>query len=100
MNADSVELSIKNKHGKLKADLSAIDSYVRYSSLTGAWKLKIKQKGQTKYKSIHSNDVSLKKTIDNEILNLIKKSDISLRIGTEVYNELVKKLDRMFENEY
>lgn len=39
LNADSVGLSIKNKKGKLKAELSAIDSYVKYASLTGSWKL-------------------------------------------------------------
>ena len=99
LNADSVGLTIKNKKGKLKAELSAIDSYVRYASQTGAWKLKIKQNGETKYKTIHSTDCCLKKTIESDLLDLLKKVDENWQVGTEVYNGLLAKLNGLFNDE-
>lgn len=57
LNADSVGISFKNKTGGLKATFESIDSFVKYSSATGSWKLKIKQAGQTKYKVIKSTNV-------------------------------------------
>lgn len=99
LNADSVGLSIRNKKGKLKAELSAIDSYVKYASLTGAWKLKIKQNGETKYKTIHSTDCCLKKTIEADLLELLKKVDSNWQIGNDVYNGLISKLNGLFNDE-
>lgn len=99
LNADSVGLSIRNKKGKLKAELSAIDSYVKYASLTGAWKLKIKQNGETKYKTIHSTDCCLKKTIEADLLELLKKVDSNWQIGSDVYNGLISKLNGLFNDE-
>lgn len=37
LNADSVSLSFKNKNGKLRLNMQAIDSFVTYSSTTGSW---------------------------------------------------------------
>lgn len=99
LNADSVGLSIKNKKGKLKAELSAIDSYVKYASLTGSWKLKIKQAGTLKYKTIHSTDYSLQKTIETELLDLVKKTDSNWQIDTDVYSGLVERISGLFNDE-
>lgn len=99
LNADSVGLSIRNKKGKLKAELTAIDSYVRYASLTGAWRLKIKQSGDSKYKKIYSTDFCLKKTIDAEILELVKKINTNWQISKDVYNGLIERIMGLFGNE-
>ena len=99
LNADSVGLTIKNKKGKLKAELEAIDSYVRYASQAGAWKLKIKQNGETKYKTIHSTDCCLKKTIEADLLDLLKKVDENWQIRNDVYDGLIAKLNGLFNNE-
>ena len=99
LNADSVELSIKNKKGGLKASLDAIDSYVRYSSAAGSWKLKIKAEGESRYRTVSSTDFCKKKEIESDILNLIKKMDDNWHIGNDVYDELVKKLNGLFEYE-
>lgn len=99
LNADSVGLSIRNKKGKLKAELTTIDSYVKYASLTGAWKLKVKQNGETKFKTINSTDCCLKKSIEADILELLKKVDSNWQIGMDVYNGLIYKINRLFSDE-
>lgn len=96
LNADSVELSIKNKKGGLKASLDAIDSYVRYSSSAGSWKLKIKAEGETRYRTVSSTDCCMKKEIESDILDLVKKMDDNWHIGKDVYGGLVDKLNGLF----
>lgn len=97
LNADSVGLHLKNKKGKLKANITAIDSFVQYSSMTGAWKLKIKRAGTTKYKVIHSTDCNLKKTIDGDILDLVKKIDGNWHIDRATFDGLVEKVCELFK---
>ena len=99
LNADSVELSIKNKKGGLKASIDAIDSYVRYSSAAGSWKLKFKAAGESRYKTVSSTDCCVKKEIESDILDLIKKMDEAWLIGNDVYNGLVEKLNGLFRYE-
>ena len=96
LNADSVELSIKNKKGGLKASLDAIDSYVRYSSAAGSWKLKIKAEGESRYRTVSSTDCCMKKEIESYILDLVKKMDDNWHIKNDVYNGLVEKLNGLF----
>ena len=96
LNADSVELSIKNKKGGLKASLDAIDSYVRYSSAAGSWKLKIKAEGESRYRTVSSTDCCMKKEIESYILDLVKKMDDNWHIENDVYNGLVEKLNGLF----
>jgi hypothetical protein len=96
LNADSVELSIKNKKGGLKASLDAIDSYVRYSSAAGSWKLKIKAEGESRYRTVSSTDCCMKKEIESDILDLVKKMDDNWHIENDVYNGLVEKLNGLF----
>lgn len=99
LNADRVELSIKNKKGGLRASLNAIDSYVKYSSASGSWKIKMKTEGQTKYKTISSTDYCMKQEIESEILDLIKKIDNNWQIGKDVYSGLIDKLNGLFRYE-
>lgn len=99
LNADSVELSIKNKKGGLKASLEAIDSYVKYSSTSGSWKLKIKSEGQGKYKTIKSTDFCIKKEIESSILDLVKKVDENWNVDTDIYNGLINNLNGLFDYE-
>lgn len=99
LNADSVELSIKNKKGGLKASLDAIDSYVRYSSAAGSWKLKIKAEGESKYRTVSSTDCCKKKEIESNILDLVKKMDSDWHVDNDVYKGLVEKLNGLFEYE-
>jgi len=96
LNADSVELSIKNKKGGLKVSLDAIDSYVRYSSASGSWKLKIKAEGESRYRTVSSTDCCMKKEIESDILDLVKKMDDNWHIENDVYNGLVEKLNGLF----
>lgn len=99
LNADSVELSIRNKKGGLKASLNAIDSFVKYSSNSGSWKLKIKAEGQSKYRTISSTDYCIRKEIESEILNLIKNIDDNWKIENNIYSELINKLNGLFDYE-
>lgn len=99
LNADSVELSIRNKKGGLKASLDAIDSYVRYSSASGSWKLKIKTEGESRYRTISSTDCCMKKQIESDILNLVKKIDDNWQIDNDIYSGLVDKLNGLFDHE-
>lgn len=99
LNADSVELSIKNKKGGLKATLDAIDSYVKYSSASGSWKLKIKSDGEARYRTVSSTDCCLKKQIESDILNLVKKMDNNWHVDNDVYNGLLDKLNGLFDYE-
>lgn len=99
LNADSVGISFKNKTGGLKATIEAIDSFVKYSSATGSWKLKIKQAGQTKYKVIKSTNVCQKKEIESDILDLIRKMDSDCQVGMDVYNGLIENIIGLFSDE-
>lgn len=99
LNADSVELSIKNKKGGLKASLDAIDSYVRYSSASGSWKLKIKTEGESRYRTISSTDCCMKKQIEAEILDLLKKMDNNWQVDNDIYSGLIDKLNGLFDYE-
>lgn len=99
LNADSVELSIKNKKGGLKASLDAIDSYVRYSSASGSWKLKIKSEGASRYRTISSTDCCMKKQIEAEILELLKKMDNNWQVDNDIYSGLIDKLNGLFDHE-
>lgn len=99
LNADNVQLSFINTRGKLKAKLETIDSYVRYSSATGAWKLKIKSNKETKYRIIKSTDCCLKKFIETEIIDLVKKMDSSGSVETRIYQALVARIEGLFDDE-
>ena len=99
LNADSVELSIKNKKGGLRASLEAIDSYVKYSSASGSWKLRIKAEGESKYRTVSSTDFCMKKQIESEILDLLKKMDDNWTISNDIYSGLVDKLNGLFDYE-
>ena len=99
LNADSVELSIKNKKGGLKATLDAIDSYVKYSSASGSWKLKIKSDGEARYRTVSSTDCCLKKQIESDILDLVKKMDNNWQVDNDVYNGLLDRLNGLFDYE-
>lgn len=99
LNADSVELSIKNKKGGLKATLDAIDSYVKYSSFSGSWKLKIKSEGEARYRTISSTDCCIKKQIESNILDLFKKMDGNWQVDRNTYDGLIDKLNGLFDYE-
>lgn len=99
MNADSVVLSIRNQKGGLKAAFEAIDSFVQYSSSAGSWKLKFKAEGESKYKTIYSTDFCVKKEIELNILEIVRKMEGNFNIPLEVYRGLIEKLNRLFENE-
>ncbi len=99
LNADSVLISFKNKKGGLQAKLQAIDAYVNYSSSAGSWKLKIKERGKGRYKTIKSTDYCDKKEIETEILELLKKIDDNGQLGTEIYYGVVERLYGLFEDE-
>ena len=99
LNADSVVLSFKNKKGKLKAEIEAIDSFVKYSSATGSWKLKIKQNGQTRYKTITSTDCCKKKFLDAAIVELFKKMDQTANLGMGAYQALIARIEGLFDDE-
>ena len=99
LNADNVQLSFINTRGKLKAKLETIDSYVRYSSATGAWKLKIKSNKETKYRIIKSTDCCLKKFIETGIIDLVKKMDSSGSVEARIYQALVARIEGLFDNE-
>ena len=99
LNADSVGISFKNKTGGLKATIEAIDSFVKYSSATGSWKLKIKQAGQTKYKVIKSTNVCQKKEIESDILELIRKMDSNWQVTTDIYDGLIENINGLFSDE-
>lgn len=96
VNADRVELSFKNKKGKLKITLKSLDSYVRYASMSGDWKIKYKGYGEKKYKIVTSADCSLKKEIEEEIMNTIKEG---FNVNHEEYNILIEKIKGLFYNE-
>lgn len=100
LNADSVVLSFKNKKGKLKAEIEAIDSFVKYSSKTSSWKLKIKQSGQTRYKTISSTDCCKKRYLDAEIVELFKKMDQTVNLEIGAYQALIERIEEgLFDNE-
>ena len=99
MNADSVELSIKNKKGALQVSFETIDSFVRYSSTAGSWKLKFKAEGETKYKTIYSTDYCMKKEIESDIIDIVRKMDGNYKIKQDVLSGLVEKLNELFKNE-
>lgn len=96
LNADNVSLCIKNKKGKLKASIEAIDSFVKYSSSSGSWRLKIKESGSSQYRVYKSCDFYKKREIETEILDLIKKENYTS--NTQIYTELINKLKGLFEN--
>lgn len=99
VNADSVVLTFKNKKGGLRADMQSIDSFVKYSSTSGSWKMKIKQQGQTKYKIIKSTDYCKQKEIEEDIIELVRNINDNAQIGTDLYNGLIDRLNGLFENE-
>lgn len=99
LNADSVGIAFKNKTGGLKATIEAIDSFVKYSSATGSWKLKIKQAGQTKYKVIKSTNVCQKKEIESDILELVRKMDANWQVSNDVYEGLIENIIGLFNDE-
>lgn len=97
LNADGIELSIKNKKGKLKANIESIDSFVKYSSTCGSWKLRIKCPGESKYRIINSTDCCKKNQIDVEILDLLKKTDSNWHINKDIYMGLINNINGLFE---
>lgn len=99
MNADTVSLSLKNKNGKLNANMDAIDSYVRYSSKAGSWRLKIKQKGENRFRIIKSSDYNIKRSIETELLDLVKKCDENLKVDYSSYLGLIERLQEVFYEE-
>lgn len=97
INADHVELSFKNQKGKLKISMESFDSYVKYASYSGDWKIKYKEYGATRYKIVKSADFSLKKEIEEEILKTIQEGNFN--INHEQYNMLLEKIKGIFNNE-
>lgn len=61
--------------------------------------MEIKQAGTLKYKTIHSTDYSLQKTIETELLDLVKKTDSNWQIDTDVYSGLVERISGLFNDE-
>ena len=99
LNAERVSLSFLNNKGKLKANINAIDSYVKYSSNAGSWKLKVKAPGESRYRQIKSSDYSIKKTIDASIIDLLKEMDNEGNIDKEYFSILLSIIEGLFENE-
>lgn len=99
LNADSVNLTFKNKHGKLSAKMSYIDSFVKYSSSAGSWKLKIKRKGETRYKVYSSADFCVKTKIEEEILELLNSMESFGNVGNDKFEKFIDKIDGLFKYE-
>lgn len=99
LNADSVALSFKNKNGKLRLNMQAIDSFVIYSSTTGSWKAKVKRKGDKRYKVIKSTDFSKKRDIDDAVLEAVKSMDSNYQIELDIADTLISKLYGLFDYE-
>lgn len=99
LNADSVELSFKNKKGGLKANIAAFDSFVRYSATSGSWKIKLKSEGESRYRTIKSTDFCIKKEIESSIIDLIKNIDGNGQVGPELVQGLVEHINNLFDTE-
>ena len=99
LNADSVELSFKNKKGKLRLDASSIQSFVSYSSMTGSWRAKIRRKGEKRYKVFKSSDFSLKKDVDDAIIDAVRSMNSDYQIEMDVLDNLIIKLYELFNYE-
>lgn len=96
VNADRVELRLKNKKGKLKISLNSLDSYVKYASISGSWKIKYKEYGEKNYKVVTSADCSLNKEVRDDVLNAIKECASG---DQEQYNMLIEKIKGIFKND-
>lgn len=93
VNATEVSIILVNKKGKLKASMEHLDSFVRYSSFSGGWKVKVRKDGYVK--TLKSNDMSLKKNIPEVVLDTIREiSDNTNNI--DAYNRCVSEIERMF----
>lgn len=99
LNADSISIGFKNEKGQLSANFIAMDSFVKYASRAGSWKLKIKKAGESKYKVIHSSDFSVKKTLDSSVIDLVKKVDSSGNIETQYLDNLIVFIEELFKDE-
>lgn len=99
LNADSVSISFKNGKGGLSANIQAIDSFVKYASHAGSWKLKVKQSGDKQYKVIHSSDYSVKKSIDSNIIDLLQKVDSNGNVEPQYLDILITKIEELFADE-
>jgi len=99
LNADSVALSFKNKNGKLLLNMPSINSFVSYSSSTGSWKVKIRRKGEKKYKVFKSADFSLKRDVDDAIIEAVRTMNSNYQIEMDVVDTLISKLYGLFSYE-
>lgn len=99
LNASCVQLSFINNNGQLKATISALDSFVKYSSATGAWHMKIKRKGESKYRTIKSTDYCKKRFIETEIIELVRKMNLEGNVDGKSYQTLIQKIEGLFDNE-
>ncbi len=99
LNADSVALSFKNKKGKLVVNMQAINSFVTYSSTTGSWKAKVRRKGEKSYKVFKSADFSLKRDIDDIVLEAVRSMNSNYQIEMDIMDTLISKLYGLFDYE-
>ena len=98
INATEISMKFTNKEGKLRATMEHLDSYVKYTSFAGGWKVKIRKDGITK--TLKSKDSSLKKVMPTCILDTFKelsafKENVDL---TDIYQKHFAIIENMFEN--
>lgn len=79
--------------------MSYIDSFVKYSSSAGSWKLKIKRKGETRYKVYSSADFCVKTKIEEEILELLNSMESFGNVGNDKFEKFIDKIDGLFKYE-
>ena len=99
LNADSVTIGFKNEKGRLSASFQTIESFVKYASHAGSWKLRIRKSGDRQYKVIHSSDFSLKKTIDSSVIELLRKVDSDGNLESQYLDSLIIFIEELFADE-
>ncbi len=99
LNADSVSIGFKNEKGRLSASFQTIESFVKYASHAGSWKLRLKKPGDKQYKVIRSSDFSVKKSIDSSIIDLLKKVDSDGSLEPQYLDNLISFIEELFTDE-
>ena len=95
LNASEVVVSLKNKKGKLKATAQHLDSYVKYSSVSGKWKVKFRKDGYVK--TLKSDDTTLKRTVSEQIIDTIKNiANGDNNESINAYNNCVSEIEKLF----
>ncbi|MPN27955.1 hypothetical protein SDC9_175389 [bioreactor metagenome] len=69
-NASEVSVSLIDKRGKLRASMMHLDSFVKYSSSAGSWKVKYKRNG-VRY-TCNSQDSALERIIESAVIESLK----------------------------